>query len=292
VILGLLAYTMWGVFPIYFKQLTDVLPTEILVHRVNWAVPFGAVIIYFRRQWKEVRGALVDRSMLAWLGLAALAISTNWLIYIWAVNSGRIFEASLGYYINPMMYVLVGVIFFGERLRRWQIVAVVFATAGVLILSVDHGQVPWAAISLAVLFTIYGVIRKQVVIGAMPGLFVETVLLFPFAVVWLLLLINGDDAAFLNAAVGKNALLMLAGPITVMPLLLFAISAKRLTLTTIGFMQFVGPTLQFCTGLYYGETLTVAHQICFTLIWISVAFFIFDAVRASKKPLPIASTGA
>ena len=292
VILGLLAYTMWGVFPIYFKQLTDVLPSEILVHRVIWAVPFGAAIIYFRRQWKEVRGALVDRRMLAWLGLAALAISTNWLIYIWAVNSDRIFEASLGYYINPMMYVLVGVIFFGERLRRWQIAAVVFATAGVLILSVDHGQVPWAAISLAVLFTIYGVIRKQVVIGAMPGLFVETVLLFPFALVWLLLLINGDEAAFLNAAVGKNTLLMLAGPITVMPLLLFAISAKRLTLTTIGFIQFVGPTLQFCTGLYYGETLTVAHQVCFTLIWISVAFFIFDALRASKKPLPIESTGA
>jgi chloramphenicol-sensitive protein RarD len=292
VIVGLLAYTMWGLFPIYFKQVGDVLATEVLAHRVIWAVPFGALIIYFRHQWTDVRAAFSDTRTLAWLALAAFAISTNWLIYIWAVNSDRIFEASLGYYINPMIYVTVGVVFFGERLSRWQIAAVVSATAGVMILSIDHGQIPWTALSLAALFTIYGVIRKQVKVGAMPGLFVETVVLFPIAMIWLFFLLNSSEATFLNSSDGMSGLLVLAGPITVLPLLLFAIAAKRLTMTTIGFMQFVGPTLQFCTGLYYGEVLTRAHTICFTLIWIAVAFFTYDALRASKKPLPTASTGA
>lgn len=283
VLAGLLAYTMWGLFPVYFKIVGDVIPTEVLAHRVIWAVPFGALIIFFRRQWKEVYGALTDRRMLVWLGLAALSISINWLIYIWAVQSERIFEASLGYYINPMIYVLVGVVFFGERLRGLQITAVVLATVGVTVLGISHGQVPWAAISLAVLFTTYGVIRKQVVIGAMPGLFVETILLFPFAVGWLLMLMFASESTFLNTGGEMDSLLMLAGPITVLPLLFFAIAARRLTLTTIGFMQFVGPTLQFFTGLYYGEMLTTAHKICFTLIWIAVAFFIYDALKSAKK---------
>jgi len=292
VIVGLLAYTMWGLFPIYFKQVGDVLATEVLAHRVIWAVPFGALIIFYRHQWTEVRVAFSNIRTLAWLALAAFAISTNWLIYIWAINGDRIFESSLGYYINPMMYVLVGVVFFGESLRRWQIAAVVSATTGVMILTLDRGQIPWTALSLAVLFTVYGVIRKQVKVGAMPGLFVETVVLLPIAFIWLLLMLDSGEATFLNSSNSKSGWLILAGPLTVLPLLLFAIATKRLTLTTIGFMQFVGPTLQFFTGIYYGEVLTRAHTICFTLIWIAVAFFIYDALRASKKPLPTTSTGA
>ncbi len=286
VIVGLLAYTLWGLFPVYFKIVGDVATTEVLVHRIIWAVPFGALIILFRKQWGDVYCALTHRVMLFWLGLAALAIAVNWIIYIWAVQNGRIFEASLGYYINPMLYVIVGVVFFAERLRTLQIVAVVLATAGVLVLSVSHGQVPWASLALAVLFTTYGVIRKQVVIGAMPGLFVETVLLFPFAIAWLLVLLFAGEASFLNSGARMDGLLLLAGPVTVLPLLFFAVAARRLTLTTIGFMQFVGPTLQFLTGLYYVEVLTTAHKICFSLIWIAAGFFVFDALKsARKKPL-------
>lgn len=283
VILGLLAYTMWGIFPVYFKLIEMVAPTEVLVHRVVWAVPFGALIIMGRRQWHEVRAAIVDRSMLAWLGLAALCISINWLIYIWAVQNERIFEASLGYYINPLMYVAVGVVLLGERLRRLQVTAVVLATVGVAYLTISGGIFPWVALSLAALFTAYGVIRKQVAIGAMPGLFVETTLLFPFAISWLLILIVGGQASFGAGDTGLSMLLVLGGPVTVMPLLLFAISAKRLSLTTIGFMQFLAPTLQFFTGLYYGETLTTAHLVCFGLIWAAVCCFSYDALTAGRE---------
>jgi len=283
VILGLVAYTLWGVFPVYFKWVGSAAALEVLGHRVVWAVPFGALIIFARKQWPEVRRALVDRSMLAWLALAALCISINWLIYIWAVQNARIFEASLGYYINPLLYVMVGVALLGERLRRLQIMAVAFAAAGVLFLAISGGVIPWVALSLAALFTAYGVIRKQISIGAMPGLFIETSLMFPFAFVWLTWLVAHEQAAFASGDGGLTFLLVLGGPVTVIPLLLFAIAAKRLTLTSIGFMQFLAPTLQFCIGLYYGEQLTTAHLVCFGCIWVAVAFFSYDALTAGKK---------
>ena len=283
VFIGLLAYFMWGIFPVYFKWIASVAPLEVLGHRVVWAVPFGALIILARRQWSEVRRALADRTMLAWLALAALCISTNWLIYIWAVQNDRIFETSLGYYINPLMYVGVGVVLLGERLRRLQVVAVILASFGVLFLTVSGGGFPWVALSLAGLFTAYGVIRKKIAIGAMPGLFIETSLLFPVAALWMIWLITTQQASFASGDSGLTALLVLGGPVTVLPLLFFAIAAKRVTLTTIGFMQFLAPTLQFFTGLYYGEQLTTAHMVCFGSIWAAVMFFSLDALKAKKR---------
>ncbi len=281
VLLGLAAYTLWGIFPVYFKIVGSVPPTEVLIHRVIWAVPFGALIILARRQWPEVRNAFRSGLMVFWLGLAALSISANWLIYIWAVQHERIFEASLGYYINPLMYVLAGVVLLSESLSRLQVLAVVFAAIGVTVLTVSLGDFPWVAVSLAALFTAYGVIRKQVAIGAMPGLFVETLLLFLPAFAWLLWL-GQSEQLVLGREWSMSLLLMLAGPITVVPLLLFAIAAKRLTLTTIGFMQFVGPTLQFLTGVYYGEPLTTAHMICFGFVWAAVIVFSIDAWRKQR----------
>ncbi|MDJ0748925.1 MAG: EamA family transporter RarD [Woeseiaceae bacterium] len=293
VVLGLLAYTLWGVFPVYFKWIEMVAPLEVVAHRILWAVPFGALIIFARRQWRDVRGAFIDRSMLAWLSLSALSISVNWLIYIWAVQNARIFEASLGYYINPLMYVAIGVLFLGERLRTLQLVAVVLASAGVAYLTFSGGIFPWVALSLAALFTAYGVIRKQVSIGAMPGLFVETSVLFPLALVLMTVLMASGAASFGSVGPGLTGLLILGGPITVVPLLLFAIAAKRLSLTTVGFMQFIAPTLQFCTGLYYGEQLTTPHLVCFGFIWIAVALFSYDAVKAGrKKPRQAQPAGA
>lgn len=283
VFIGLLAYFMWGIFPVYFKWIASVAPLEVLGHRVVWAVPFGALIILARRQWPEVRRALVDRTMLAWLALAALCISTNWLIYIWAVQNDRIFETSLGYYINPLMYVGVGVVLLGERLRRLQVVAVILASFGVLFLTVSGGGFPWVALSLAGLFTAYGVIRKKIAIGAMPGLFIETLLLFPVAALWMTWLVATQQASLTAGDGGLSALLVLGGPVTVLPLLFFAIAAKRVTLTTIGFMQFLAPTLQFLTGLYYGEHLTTAHLVCFGSIWAAVLFFSIDAFRTGTK---------
>lgn len=287
---GLIAYTLWGLFPVYFKWIEAVAPTEVLVHRIVWAVPFGALIIAARNQWADVKRALTHRKMLFWLAMAALCISVNWLIYIWAIQNERIFESSLGYYINPLMYVAVGVIALGERLRKLQSWAVALAFIGVAYLTISGGVFPWVAISLALLFTGYGVIRKQIVIGAMPGLFVETLVLFPLAFGWLAWLMAQQQASF--AADGPSSLsllLMLAGPITVVPLLLFAIAARRLTLTSIGFMQFLAPTLQFCTGLYYGEELTTPHLVCFACIWVAVILFSLDAVRKGRKKPPQAA---
>ena len=282
---GLIAYSLWGVFPIYFKLVAVVPPAEVLMHRIVWAVPFGALILFFRKQWPEVRHALTHRSTVLWLSVSALLITVNWFIYIWAVINERIFETSLGYYINPLMLVLVGVLFFNERLRPLQIFAVVSAAIGVSVLAISGGEFPWVALSLGALFTGYGVIRKRVAVGAMPGLFVETTLLFPLALMPLLWLLWSGTSAFTSGDTSLSLLLIVAGPVTVTPLLLFAIAARKLTLTTVGFLQFLAPTLQFLTGVYYGEVLTTAHIICFGLIWTAVALFSIDAFRATKKPL-------
>lgn len=292
VVAGLIAYTMWGVFPVYFKLVGSVTPLEVLGHRVIWAVPFGALIIAFRRQWGEVFRALTHRRMLVSLTLAALFISMNWFVYIWAVQNGRIFDTSLGYYINPLIYVLAGVVFFGERLRRLQLAAVLLAAIGVSVLTISGGVFPWVALSLATLFTAYGIIRKQVVIGAMPGLFVETIMLSPIALV-LMAGVYRSSSLYFGSDTELSLWLVMAGPLTVVPLLLFAIAARRLNLSIVGFMQFIAPTLQFLTGLYYGERLTTAHVICFVLIWTAVSLFSIDALRTNrKKPLQAKPAGA
>ena len=286
IIAGLVAYLIWGFLPIYFTTIAAVAPLEVLSHRILWAIPFGAAILFARRQWPEVSRALTHRGMLGWLALSAIFIAANWLIYIWAIQDERIFETSLGYYISPLIYMLVGVVFFGERLRQLQSLAVVLATIGVLVLTISGGTLPWVALALAGTFIVYGVIRKRVVIGGMPGLFVETLLLSPFALAWFLWLVRDGQAMFGNSDVTTTFWLVMAGPITALPLLCFALAARRLPLTTIGFMQFLAPTLQFCTGIYYGEQLTTAHVICFGCIWAAVAFFSYDALAAGKKKPP------
>jgi chloramphenicol-sensitive protein RarD len=283
VIAGLAAYLMWGFLPIYFKSVGEVDPTEVLAHRIIWAVPFGALIVMLRRQWPEVGRALTHRRMLGWLSISTLFIAMNWFVYIWAIQDGRILETSLGYYINPLTNMLVGVWLFGERLRRFQMVAVALAFIGVLVLTISGGVVPWVALFLAVSFTVYAAIRKRVVIGGMPGLFVETVLLLPFALIWFGYLFSSSQMVFATGDSSMTFWLMMAGPVTVVPLLCFALAARRVSLTTIGFMQFLAPTLQFGTGIYYGETLTTAHLICFTFIWTAVAFFTFDAIKSTKN---------
>jgi len=293
VLTALVAYVLWGVFPVYFKLVQAVPPTEVLVHRIVWAVPFGALILHFRKQWPEVRQAFASPATLFWLALAALFISANWFIYIWAVQQEEVLQASLGYYINPLMYVIVGVLFLKERLRRPQIISVLLAAIGVSYLTIRGGQFPFVAVSLALLFTLYGVIRKQVAVGAMPGLFIETLLLFPFAMAWLGWLMTTQQAEFASGSVSISLLLVLAGPLTVVPLMMFAVAARRLTLTVIGFMQFIAPTLQFIVGIFYGEVLTPAHLVCFGCIWAAVAIFSVDAFYQQKKRPPrIRSAGA
>ena len=283
VIAGVLAFGMWGLLPIYFIITDEVSALEMLVHRVVWAVPFGAVILWVRHQWPEVWAALRAPKSFGLLTLSAIFIAVNWLGYIWAVQSEQIFQASLGYYINPLMYVLAGFVLLGERLRPYQLLAVLLAAVGVGVLTVSGGQFPRIALLVAVSFTIYGVIRKQVNVGAMPGLFVETVLLLPLCVGYLMWLLLSAQAAFSLEEPKLFGLLLFAGPFTVVPLLLFAVAARRLRLATIGFLQFIAPTGQFIIGVVYGEPLTMAHMICFGFIWTAVSVFLFDAWRNARK---------
>ena len=180
-IFGIIAYTLWGLFPIYLKSVGDASALEILAHRILWSVPFGAILIALRKQWDEVLKAFTTPRVLLLLAVSAFAISSNWLIYVWSVVNDRVLEASLGYYINPLMYVAAGVFVLGERLRPIQIIAVGLAAAGVLVLTFGGGVFPWVSLTLAVLFTLYGYLRKTTPVGAMPGLFVETTLLSPIA---------------------------------------------------------------------------------------------------------------
>ena len=282
VISAVLAYLLWGILPVYFKLVNEIPAFEVLVHRIVWAVPFGLAIILVRKQLSEVKRAFKDRRTFGFLSLAAVLIAANWWVYVVAVQREQIFQASLGYYINPLLYVLVGVTFFGERLRRFQITAVVLAAIGVAVLTFRGGQFPAIALALALLFTVYGVIRKQIIVGGMPGLFIETLVLFPPAIMYLMWLTHAGQSSFTPADPGLLGILLLAGPVTVLPLLFFALAARRLRLSTIGFLQFMAPTLQFLIGIYYGEELTTPHLICFCLIWIAVSLFIFDAWRLRR----------
>ena len=282
VLFAALAFTLWGVFPLYLKSVASVTALEILAHRILWSVPFGAALIAMRNQWPEVIKALKNRHIMMMLAVAAVSISANWLIYVWAVIHDRVLEASLGYYINPMMYVAAGVFILGEKLRPAQTAAVLLALIGVLILTLGAGVFPWVSITLALLFTAYGYIRKTIDVGAMPGLFVEVLLLSPIALLYLIWLSRTGNMMFLSGDIKLDILLILAGPATVLPLVLFALGTRRLRLTTMGFMQYIGPTLQFIIGIHYGETFTLFHALCFGLIWVAIGIFSVDNWRAGK----------
>ncbi len=276
------AYSMWGMLPLFLIALRGVGADEVLVHRVLWSVPFGAAIITARGQWADVRRALTSRPVALALAASATIIAINWLVYIAAVQSGNIFQASLGYYINPLIYVLAGVVLLGERLSKLQLAAVALATTGVLILTLYGGRFPTISLVLGITFTVYGLLRKQTPVGAMPGLFIETLLLAPIAVAYLAFFGTMQEVGFGETRT-LTLLLLAAGPVTVLPLLSFAIAARRLPLSLIGFLQFIGPTLQFLIGVIDGEPFTRAHQVCFVFIWTAAAVFAADAIIKGRK---------
>jgi len=285
--LGLLcavfAYAMWGLLPVYLKQLGGVDSTEVVAHRIIWSAPFGAIILTLRKQWRETLKALFSPRMILVLGFSATVIAGNWLLYVWAVAHERVLEASLGYYINPLIFIAAGVFVLKEKLSTPQIIAVVLAGVGVAVLTIGVGVFPWVSIMLAASFTAYGYVRKMVDVGAMPGLFIETLLLAPFAFVFLMWFAAAHGSSFGAGDTRLDALLIAAGPVTVIPLVLFALAARRLKLSTIGFLQYIGPTGQFLLGLYYGETFTVFHAICFGLIWVALILISLNAFHESRK---------
>ena len=274
---ALMAYLFWGVFPIYFK-IIDVVPSEeVFAHRIFWSVPFGLLILYLSKQLGELWQVFQNKKKIIYLALTSILISINWYIYIVAVQTEEILQASLGYYINPLMYVLVGILFLGEKLRTGQIIAILIAAIGVIILTLSAGKLPWISITLATSFTLYGVMRKKIEVSAMVGLFIETLFILPFAFMYILALTENGQLFFSLDKPSMALFLVMAGPLTIFPLFFFSYAAKRLKLTTIGMMQFLSPSMQFVVALIYGESLSEASLICFIFIWIAIIVFIYDA---------------
>ena len=278
---GLSAYLIWGLFPIYFVATKAVPAPEILAHRILWSLPFGLLILLFRKQIADTIKAIRKPRTLGLLAFASISLAANWGVYIYAIQIEQIFQGSLGYYINPLIYVLVAVLFFRERLSRLQGLAIVLASIGVLVLTIYGGQFPVISIFLAVSFTIYGVLRKLINLGAMPGLFIEVLILIVPAMLYLGWLWQTDTLVF-GTDTTLSGLMIVAGPITVLPLLAFTFAARHIRLSTLGVLQFVGPTMQFLCGIYFGEPFTTAHAICFALIWVGVILFALDGWRASR----------
>ncbi|WP_406609856.1 EamA family transporter RarD [Agarivorans sp. JK6] len=284
VIFALAAYIMWGFAPIYFKSLSAVPAYEILAHRVLWSCVFVAMMLAVGKQWSAVSAVIKHPKQLAILALTSVLIGINWLIFIWAVNNDRMLDASLGYYINPLFNVILGMLFLGERFRRAQWLAISLALIGVLIQVISYGSLPWIAISLAVSFGLYGLLRKKVNLGALPGLFVETLWLLPLAAAYLWIFADSSTSHLVNNSLGLNALLLSAGIVTTLPLLCFAAAATRLRLSTIGFFQYIGPSLMFMLATsVYGEPLKPMKLLTFAFIWLGLAVFTWDAVGNKRK---------
>lgn len=268
------AYALWGVFPVYFKAVAAVPALEVLAHRVVWSVLLVAGLLSLQRGWRQVTRALADRRLLLALTASACVISVNWGVFIWAVADGRILECSLGYYINPLVSVLLGVAVLRERLGRMQWLAVVVAAIGVAIEVVSFGTLPWVALTLAVSFAFYGLIRKTAPVDPVSGLFIETLLLSPPALIFLAVLAAQGDGAFLTEGLRVDALLLLAGPITALPLLLFVAGAQRIQLTTVGLLQYIAPTGHFLLAVFvYDEPFTPVHLATFAFIWLALAIY-------------------
>jgi chloramphenicol-sensitive protein RarD len=274
VLSAILAFLCWGLFPLYFHALGDVPPLQILAHRMLWSLLFLVIVLAVRRQWAWLALARQPRVLGSFIA-SALLLSVNWLIYIWAVNNGHVIEGSLGYFINPLVNILLGSVLLKEKLRRTQWMAIGVAALGVAWLTWQAGRVPWIALALAASFGGYGLLRKTAALGALEGLSFETMVLFPLAagyVGWLTL--HGQNAFVNTDSATTRLLLMAAGPITAIPLLLFASGARRIPLSVLGILQYLSPTMQFLLGVWlFREPFTGSRLAGFVLIWLALALF-------------------
>ena len=277
--LGVAAYSLWGVLPIYFKALRSIEAADIVAHRIVWSVPVLAALLTFTRTWKEVGEALRNRRAVAMLFVTATLIGVNWLLYVYAVNSGHILAGSLGYYLNPLANVLLGRIVLKERLVLLQWAAVALAAAGISALAIGALNQLWISLTLCVSFATYGLLRKIAPVDAVAGLAIETGILLPFAGGWLILSFLSGDQIFGSSTIDV-LLIALAGIVTATPLLLFTAAAKRLRYSTLGMLQFLAPTLQFLLAVViYGEPFTLAHAIAFGAIWTALGLYVVAILR-------------
>ena len=274
------AYFLWGLFPIYWKLINRVPALEIIAHRVVWAFIFVLLVISFKKDWTGFKQALKNRRVLYLYLLTGVLLFVNWLVYVWAVNAGFIVDASLGYFINPLVNVVLGVIFLRERLRLWQWIPVGIATLGVLYLTVSYGALPWIGLTLAFTFGTYGLLKKTAPLNSTYGFTLETGFLFLPALIYLLALELAGNGAFPHGSVLETSLLILTGVATGLPLLLFGSAARLVPLSTLGFIQYLAPTLQFLIGvLVYGEAFTPDRMVGFGLIWLALAIYSVDSMH-------------
>ncbi len=280
---GLTAYLIWGSFPVFFKALEGAAPLEIVCHRIFWSAVFLFILVTIRRQLKKVITTLRSRQTLLTLCGSTLLIATNWLVFIYAVQNGEVLQSSLGYFITPLLSILLGFIFLRERLNRWQLFSVLLALTGVLTLTFHHGQFPWIALILAASFGLYGLLRKVARVESMIGLTVETLLLGPFALAYIIYLTTQQNSSFLAGALHLDLLLPLSGAVTAVPLLLFVGAARRLQLASIGFMQYITPSLHFILAVgLYNEPFSRGHLISFLFIWAGLGVYSGDALWKNR----------
>ncbi len=277
IIYALGAYLLWGFAPIYFKYLEHIPVYEILAHRVIWSVVVTAIIITILGGWQKVAAIFHKPKSLLYLFFTTLLISTNWLVFIWAINNDHMLDASLGYFINPIINVILGLTFLNESLSRIKWLAVFLAFIGVVIQVVQLGSLPWISLILPISFAFYGLLRKKIKIEALTGLFIETLIVLPIALYYLLMVADSETSSMLANSWSLNAWLMFAGIATALPLIFFAQAALRLQLSTLGFFQYLAPSLLFIFAvMLYGEQLSLAKTVTFLFIWTGILLFMFE----------------
>jgi chloramphenicol-sensitive protein RarD len=280
-----LAYTLWGFFPIYWKALAGISPLQLIGHRIVWSFLLLLVMIGRSKDWTAVWASVRTPRVLGVYTIAGLAIATNWLIFVWAVAVNQIVEISLGYFINPLLSVVLGMLIFHERLRKLQWMSVALAAAGVLYLTVTLGALPWIALSLATTFCIYGLMKKLAPLGSVHGLALETGILFVPAAIYVIAEHLSGRGAFMHAGALRDVLMFASGPTTAVPLLLFAAGVRRIPLSLVGMLQYINPTMQICLGvLLYGEPFTRVQLVGFGLVWTALALFAFDNYVLRRWP--------
>ena len=281
---ALAAFVCWGLLPIYWKGLLGVAPLEILCHRILWSLVFISLVLTAKRRWAEAFAPLSSPRNLLILACSSLCIGGNWLLYIWAVNTGHVVATSLGYYINPLVNVLLGFIFFRERLNGYQYAAIGLAALGVVNSLVSLGEFPWISLTLAVSFGVYGLLRKIASVESLPGLFLETMVLGPASLAYVLYLQWHGTSGFLAGPLPTDLLLIGAGAATSLPLIGFAFGARRLRLSTLGILQYAAPSIAFLLGVFvFKEPFGPENLITFILIWAGLALYTFDSVRALRR---------
>lgn len=280
---GVAAYGLWGIFALYYALLDSVSPFEIVAHRVIWSLVLLCIIITATRGWLKLRLALRNRKSVSLLALASVVLSINWLVYVYSISINEVVQASLGYFINPLVSVALGVILLGERLRKVQWLAVGLAVFAVLVLTFSYGAVPWISLILAFSFGFYGLLKKYVGFGAVESLTIETAVLSPFSIILLITLESSLGAAFVQDGLGISLLLIFLGPLTAIPLLAFGAAATRLPLSTMGLLQYITPIVLFTFGVtIFHDSMSTSRWIGFFIVWIALLLFSVDATRRAK----------